>query len=164
MNLSKNIINRKDFLKNTCSATLLTALGFPLFSCNVTSSGDDDTKNRILDSSAEGIRVEGDQIIIDLHSATGLLISDELGWLLIRDKRTLVLNTDGNLFRSFTSVCTHANCSTNWRFQNRQFECTCHGSRFDMTGAAVRGPATRALTEFTVIREDNFIIVKPNHD
>lgn len=152
-------VSRKTFLKQAGSVALFAALGLSFYSCDSTSASGS-SGERSVDSSAEGITVDGNRITIDLKSATGELISEESGWLLIRDRRTLVLNVDGNLIRSFTSVCTHAGCSTNWRFQNREFVCTCHGARFNTGGAVVRGPATRDLTEFTVSRENDQITIK----
>lgn len=158
----KDEISRKTFLRQAGSAALLTAFGLPFYSCGTTSA-DDDAGERTVDSSADGITVNGNLITIDLNSSIGGLLSEESDWLLIRDKRTLVLNVDGSLFRSFTSVCTHADCSVNWRFQNREFECTCHGSRFDTAGAVVRGPATSDLPEFTVNRENDWITIQTNN-
>ncbi|TVQ05488.1 MAG: Rieske (2Fe-2S) protein [Balneolaceae bacterium] len=158
----KEDINRKTFLRQAGSVALFMALGLPFYSCDSTSAADDSSE-RTVESSAEGITVNGNRITIDLNSSAGQLISEESGWLLIRDQRTLVVNADGNLIRSFTSVCTHAGCSTNWRFQNRQFVCTCHGARFDTGGAVVRGPATRDLPEFTVSREEDQLTIETSN-
>ncbi|TVR19157.1 MAG: Rieske (2Fe-2S) protein [Balneolaceae bacterium] len=151
-------VKRKTFLRQAGSVAFFTALGLPFYSCGSTSA--DDSSEQTVNSSAVGITVDGNRITIDLNSITGQLLSEESDWLLIRDKRTLVVNVDGSLIRSFTSRCTHANCSVNWRFLNRQFECTCHGSRFDTAGAVTRGPATRDLPEFTVSREDDRITIE----
>lgn len=44
----------------------------------------------------------------------------------------------------FSSKCPHMGCRIN-RSEGQQLVCGCHGSRFDINGNAVQGPATRSL-------------------
>lgn len=44
---------------------------------------------------------------------------------------------------ALSSVCTHLGCSV--RRAGDGFECPCHGSRFDLGGRVVQGPAPRPL-------------------
>jgi cytochrome b6-f complex iron-sulfur subunit len=51
--------------------------------------------------------------------------------------------TDG--FRALSSVCTHLGCVTRFQPDSRTIACPCHGSRFDLNGDVLGGPAPRAL-------------------
>ncbi len=140
-------MNRKTFLKGSTSLFLLTATGFSLKSCsnNVDSNVSDDN---IVDSTSPGITVEDNRIVIALDSTSGELLAEKNGWLLIRDKRVLVLNTDGENINAFSSVCPHAFCAVNWTSRNGNFTCTCHGSVFNSKGEVQSGPANQDLSSF----------------
>jgi cytochrome b6-f complex iron-sulfur subunit len=45
-------------------------------------------------------------------------------------------------------VCTHLGCLPKWVEQNDRFECPCHGSKFDLFGQWLDGPAPRNLDRF----------------
>lgn len=51
--------------------------------------------------------------------------------------------TDG--FRALSSVCTHLGCVTRFRPGSKTIACPCHGSRFDLNGDVLAGPAPRPL-------------------
>jgi glycine/D-amino acid oxidase-like deaminating enzyme/nitrite reductase/ring-hydroxylating ferredoxin subunit len=42
--------------------------------------------------------------------------------------------------------CTHLGCLLRFNAAERSWDCPCHGSRFDVDGAVLEGPATRRLT------------------
>jgi cytochrome b6-f complex iron-sulfur subunit len=45
-------------------------------------------------------------------------------------------------------VCTHLGCLPKWVDVNNRFECPCHGSRFELNGRFIEGPAPRSLDRF----------------
>ena len=53
-------------------------------------------------------------------------------------KRT---GTSPATFDAFSMACTHQGCITNI-VNAKQFDCPCHGSRFDVNGAVINGPFT----------------------
>jgi cytochrome b6-f complex iron-sulfur subunit len=59
-----------------------------------------------------------------------ILIHDEHGW------------------RAVSLVCSHLGCTVEER--NFGFECPCHGSRYDLNGVVLRGPASSNLNKFRV--------------
>jgi len=165
--MKKKSVTRKDFLRTAGSTALFTALGIGFYGCSSTSTGGLDDLDENEDPPANGsdadaitISDNGNTITIDLLNSSVSDLNEQGGWVLIRDANTLVVNVGGETIRSFTSVCTHTGCSTNWAFSNSLFECTCHGSRFNTSGEVTRGPASRDLEEFSVTREDNLITIK----
>ncbi len=66
-----------------------------------------------------------------------------------------VSNTDEGLLALY-GVCTHLGCLPRWVPTNERFECPCHGSKFELSGAYIEGPAPRALDRFvaTVVYAD----------
>lgn len=48
-------------------------------------------------------------------------------------------------FDVFDVHCTHLGCAVNWNGGARQFECPCHGGKFDSDGKRIAGPPPRPL-------------------
>lgn len=66
-----------------------------------------------------------------------------------------ITNTDEGL-RALYQVCTHLGCLPKWVPTNTRFECPCHGSKFELSGEWIEGPAPRHLDRFiaTVVYVD----------
>jgi cytochrome b6-f complex iron-sulfur subunit len=48
-------------------------------------------------------------------------------------------------FYALSAVCTHLGCLTSWAPELNQIACPCHGSKFNLQGIKVDGPAPRPL-------------------
>jgi cytochrome b6-f complex iron-sulfur subunit len=95
--------------------------------------------------SGSGVTVNGGIITIALDAEAALAAAN--GFLILNQARTIVINTGGNVFRAFTSVCTHEQCDVNG-YSGGRIRCPCHGSQYDTRGQVVVGPATLPLTEY----------------
>ena len=65
--------------------------------------------------------------------------------------------------RALYGVCTHLGCLPKWVPTNNRFECPCHGSKFQLSGQYIEGPAPRDLDRFiaTVVYADGTTLVTP---
>lgn len=59
-----------------------------------------------------------------------------------------VKRTGVDTFDAFSMACTHEGCLVDIT-NGQQFDCPCHGSRFDNDGLVLRDPATRPLQKLT---------------
>jgi hypothetical protein len=55
------------------------------------------------------------------------------------------LETTVNLLRPTRPRCPHLGCALHWNPQERSWDCSCHGSRFDHKGKRLNNPAQKDL-------------------
>ena len=71
----------------------------------------------------------------------------------------LLVRVDENQWRAFSAVCTHLNCTVQYRDSTRQIWCACHNGTYDLNGHVVSGPPPAALEEYAVrVRGDEVVI------
>ena len=71
----------------------------------------------------------------------------------------LLVRLDETEWRAFSAICTHLNCTVQFRDSTRQIWCACHNGFYDLNGKVVSGPPPRPLEEFVVhIRGDEVVI------
>jgi Rieske Fe-S protein len=61
-----------------------------------------------------------------------------------------VYRDDAGSMHARSAVCTHLGCHVRWNREERSWDCPCHGSRFDVDGAVLNGPATKGLAEVSL--------------
>ncbi len=67
------------------------------------------------------------------------------------------LGRDAAGFYALSAVCTHLGCTV--RQAGAQFECPCHGSRFNAQGNVLNGPAAAPLSFWAVRLEANELVI-----
>ena len=73
----------------------------------------------------------------------------------------LLVRVDENTVAANTIVCTHLGYSVGYNKNQKRLDCPCHGSRFDLNGKVLRGPARRPLTHFkATIQGDSVLLEK----
>lgn len=71
-----------------------------------------------------------------------------------REKKAYVVGAPGGVY-ALSAVCTHLGCITRFKSDERVIACPCHGSRFDLEGNVVHGPAPRPLPWLDVSEDAN---------
>ena len=74
-------------------------------------------------------------------------------------KPALLVRTADGTFRAFTAVCTHLNCTVQYRDDIHQIWCACHNGIYDLEGRNVSGPPPRPLEMFEVHVQGEDVVV-----
>ena len=61
-----------------------------------------------------------------------------------RREKTFVVKLEGG-FLAISAICPHLHCIVNWNAVIKEFECPCHGAKFNQSGEVVAGPPPRPL-------------------
>lgn len=68
---------------------------------------------------------------------------------ILPEQQVYIVRTDGG-FYAVSAVCTHLGCITQWKPELNQIACPCHGSKFQLDGTKIEGPAPRPLPHFAI--------------
>jgi Rieske Fe-S protein len=74
----------------------------------------------------------------DLRAGEARVIRDGIG-------KTGVFRAEDGTLHAVSLRCTHLGCLLRFNGAERSWDCPCHGSRFDVDGAVLEGPAARPL-------------------
>jgi Rieske Fe-S protein len=73
----------------------------------------------------------------------------------------ILVKTPAGELRAFTAVCTHLNCTVQYREEKQDIWCACHNGVYDLNGKNVSGPPPRPLEEYRVnVKEDQIVVSK----
>ena len=61
------------------------------------------------------------------------------------DRTLAVYRDESGALHACAATCTHLGCHVHWNNAERSWDCPCHGSRFDVDGQVLNGPATKPL-------------------
>jgi len=62
----------------------------------------------------------------------------------------ILIRTPEGQFRAFSAVCTHLDCTVQYKAETSQIWCACHNGLYDLAGNNISGPPPRPLDAFTV--------------
>jgi Rieske Fe-S protein len=71
----------------------------------------------------------------------------------------ILVRTASGEFRAFTAVCTHLQCTVQYRADLERIWCACHNGQFDVSGKNVAGPPPRPLDPYDVTVKGEDVIV-----
>jgi cytochrome b6-f complex iron-sulfur subunit len=71
----------------------------------------------------------------------------------------ILVRTPSGELRAFSAVCTHLNCTVQYRSDLSQIWCACHNGHYDLGGKNVEGPPPRPLDPYVVNVRGNQIVV-----
>lgn len=74
----------------------------------------------------------------------------------------LLIHTAAGDWKAFSAVCTHLNCTVQYRPDRHDIWCACHNGVYDLTGRNVSGPPPRPLDEFEVHVQGEDVVVTRN--
>jgi glycine/D-amino acid oxidase-like deaminating enzyme/nitrite reductase/ring-hydroxylating ferredoxin subunit len=69
----------------------------------------------------------------------------EGGIVELNGERAAIYKDEQGALTALSPVCTHLGCIVSWNTAEKSWDCPCHGSRFDTSGAVIQGPAVRDL-------------------
>lgn len=76
-------------------------------------------------------------------------------------KPILVFRTPSGELKALTAVCTHLNCTVQFRKDRSDVWCACHNGIYNLDGGNVSGPPPRPLTPLEVnVRGDKIVVRK----
>ncbi|WP_405815348.1 Rieske (2Fe-2S) protein [Streptomyces sp. NBC_01390] len=79
------------------------------------------------------------------------------GGKIFKDEQVVVTQPKEGDFKAFTSICTHQQCPVA-NVKDGTINCTCHGSKFNITdGSVANPPAARPLAEKKITVTGNSI-------
>ncbi|MFQ5790407.1 MAG: ubiquinol-cytochrome c reductase iron-sulfur subunit [Acidobacteriota bacterium] len=71
----------------------------------------------------------------------------------------LLIHTPSGELRAFDGICTHLNCTVQYRTDFGHIWCACHNGHYDLSGKNISGPPPRPLERLTVaIRGDDIVV------
>lgn len=74
------------------------------------------------------------------------------GFKIIRfgNKPVILIRTAEDKLVAFSAVCTHLDCTVQYRKDMGTIWCACHNGKYDLTGRNISGPPPRPLDPFVV--------------
>ncbi len=71
----------------------------------------------------------------------------------------ILIRTPTGELRAFSAVCTHLNCTVQYREDLSHIWCACHNGHFDLNGQNIAGPPPRPLEPYVVNARGAQIVV-----
>ena len=76
-------------------------------------------------------------------------------------KPGILILTEQGEYRAFSAICTHLDCTVQYRPDLKHIWCACHNGHYDLTGKNIAGPPPRPLEAYEVdIRGEEIVVSK----
>ena len=147
-------ITRRTFCVHACQAASCLALGTLAAACGGGGSGPSNVPQLTLVNGS----VSGATVQVQIDSSSPLAAVGGAAMVRASNGAFLVARTGQESFSALTTICTHQTCTITG-FDNSNFVCPCHGSRFSTTGRVVNGPANSPLRSFPTSFSNNVLTI-----
>jgi nitrite reductase/ring-hydroxylating ferredoxin subunit len=148
---------RREFCLRACETASLIALGAAL-SPLLSACKDDSVSANAPALPTIQASVSNNTITLTINANSPLAAVGSAALVQYSNGSLLVAHTAQSTFVAVTAICTHQGCTITG-FQNQQYVCPCHGSRFTTDGRVVQGPAQGSLRSYpTQFANDQLII------
>jgi cytochrome b6-f complex iron-sulfur subunit len=74
-------------------------------------------------------------------------------------KPVILVRTQNDDLKAFSAICTHLDCTVQYKKEMGLIWCACHNGKYDLAGRNVSGPPPRPLEEFRVILQGDEILI-----
>ena len=74
-------------------------------------------------------------------------------------KPGIVVRTPDGELQAFSAVCTHLDCTVQYKTDTSQLWCACHNGIYDLAGNVVSGPPPRPLERLVVNQRGEDVVV-----
>jgi cytochrome b6-f complex iron-sulfur subunit len=71
----------------------------------------------------------------------------------------LLIRTQEGELQAFNAVCTHLDCTVQYKADTSQIWCACHNGLYDLSGNVVSGPPPRPLERLVVNQRGQDVVV-----
>jgi len=71
----------------------------------------------------------------------------------------LLVRTQNGELQAFNAVCTHLDCTVQYKADTSQIWCACHNGLYDLSGNVVSGPPPRPLERLVVNQRGEDVVV-----
>lgn len=100
------------------------------------------------------VHLIGDRLERPEVSSVDQIECDQGRTLKQRGERLAVYRDRAGALHSVSAVCTHMGCLVHFNEAERSWDCPCHGSRFDVDGGVLDGPALQPLAPVVLDEHD----------
>lgn len=92
-----------------------------------------------------GLHMVGDRLRAPEARDLSAIAPGEGKLVRVNGRRLAVYRAPAGQLHAVSPVCPHLGCLVHFNVAERSWDCPCHGSRFDVSGAVLNGPSTKAL-------------------
>ncbi len=147
-------IGRRNFCLHACQAASCLALGSLVEACGGGGSG----PSNVPQLSIVNGNVSGNTVVVQIDSVSPLAAVGGAAMVRSAGGSFLVSRTAQETLAALTSTCTHEACTITG-FDNTNYVCPCHGSKFTTTGRVINGPANAPLRTFATQFANNVLTI-----
>jgi len=74
-------------------------------------------------------------------------------------KPVILIRTPADQLVAFSAVCTHLDCTVQYRSDFGAIWCACHNGKYDLAGRNISGPPPRPLDEYRVVIQGGEVFI-----